>query len=277
MALNAVMSALDTVFVRLVADEVHPLEIAFFRNLFSLITLFLILPRGERTLNGNGLWPLHGMRAVLKLVAMVTYFLAITMLPLALVTAIAFTMPLFVVLGSVVFLHENLGRHRLIALGAGFVGMLVILRPPGMEIGTGFALAVFSAVAFAGGALLMKVSSGRETPLRIVWCNLLITVPIALLVTMPVWVWPSPQALALMALQGIGGLFAQLSVARAMKLADASMVIPVDFLRLPIAALLGLALFGEPLKLWVLLGGTVIFAGVIYSARAESRLARLST
>lgn len=277
MAFNALMSALDTVFVRLVSGEVHPLEIAFFRNLFSLVTLFLILPRGERTLDGNGLWPLHGLRAVIKLGAMLSYFMAITMLPIALVTAIAFTMPLFVVVGSMLLLSEGVGRHRLVAVGAGLAGMLIILRPPGIDAGFGFALAVVSAIAFAGVALLMKVSSGREAPLRIVWCNLLVTVPVALVITLPVWVWPSPQALALMALQGVGGLFAQLSVARSMKLADASLVIPVDFVRLPIAASLGLMLFGEPLETWVLVGGSVIFAGVIYSARTESRLARLSS
>ena len=107
-----------------------------------------------------------------------------------------------------------------------------------------------------------------------VWFNLVITVPLAALIALPVWVWPSPAALGFMALQGVGGLFAQLSFARAMKLADASLVISVDFIRLPIAAVLGYLLFGEPIEVWVMVGGAVIFAGVLASAFWESRRPR---
>jgi drug/metabolite transporter (DMT)-like permease len=271
MGFNATMAALDTVFVRLVAGEVHPLEIAFFRNFFSLVALFFILKPADRTFDANGLWPIHSLRAVIKLAALVAYFMAITMLPIALVTAIAFTMPLFVTLGSMTLLREGVGPHRLLALAAGLAGMIIILQPPGIELGLGVVLALCSAVGLAGVALLMKVSSGREEPLRIVWFNLVVTVPIALVIALPVWVWPSPQALGLMALQGVGGLIAQLSFARAMKLADASLVISVDFIRLPIAAVLGYALFSESIELSVLVGGGIIFAGVVYSAYWEGR------
>jgi drug/metabolite transporter (DMT)-like permease len=274
MGFNAVMAALDTVFVRLVAGEVHALEIAFFRNLFSLAALLLILKPHQRTFDAKGQWPIHSLRAVLKLAALVAYFMAITMLPIALVTAIAFTMPLFVTLGSMLLLREGMRLHRLLALGAGLVGMLVILHPPGIDLGVGVMLALASAVGLAAVALLMKVSSAREEPMRIAWFNLVITVPIALLIALPVWVWPSPIALALMALQGIGGLIAQLSFARAMKLAEASLVITVDFIRLPIAALLGYFLFGESIEAAVLIGGTLIFGAVVYSALREGRRAR---
>lgn len=274
MGFNAMMSAFDTVFVRLVSDEIHPLQIAFFRNFFSLLAIFFILKQGQRNLNANGLWSIHGTRALLKLGALIAYFMAITMLPIALVTAMAFTMPLFVTLGSMVLLREGVGFHRVLAICAGLVGMLIILQPPGIDFGMGIMLALASAVGLAGVALLMKVSSGREDPLRIVWFNLVATVPIAALIAIPVWVWPSPTALGLMALQGVGGLFAQLSFARAMKLGDASMVISVDFIRLPIAAVLGYFLFSESIELTVLAGGAVIFAGVVYSAFWEGRRAR---
>lgn len=274
MGFNAVMAALDTVFVRFVSGEVHALEIAFFRNFFSLVALFFILKPAQRNFDANGLWPLHTLRAVIKLLALVAYFMAITMLPIALVTAMAFTMPLFVTLGSMLFLREGVGFHRILAIFAGLVGMLIILQPPGIEFGPGVMLALGSSIGLAGVALLMKVSSGREEPLRIVWFNLVVTVPIALLIAIPVWVWPSPTALGLMALQGVGGLIAQLSIARALKLADASMVISVDFIRLPIVAILGYFLFAESIELTVLAGGALIFAGVVYSAFWEGRRAR---
>ena len=129
MGFNATMAALDAVIVRFVSNDIHPLEIAFFRNLFSLIAFFLITRPGLKTLDSKGLWPLHGLRAALKLAALVAYFMAVTKLPIALVTAVAFTMPLFVTLGSMVLLREGARLHRLLALAAGFVGMLVILRP----------------------------------------------------------------------------------------------------------------------------------------------------
>jgi len=274
MAFNATMAALDTVFVRLVAGEVHSLEIAFFRNFFSLVALLVIFRPAQRGFDAKGLWPIHSLRAVIKLAALVAYFMAITMLPIALVTAIAFTMPLFVTLGSMLLLREGMSLHRVMALAAGIVGMLIILQPPGLDLGLGVALALASAIGLAGVALLMKVSAGREEPMRIVWFNLIITVPLAALVALPVWVWPSPAALGFMALQGVGGLLAQLSFARAMKLADASLVISVDFIRLPIAAVLGYLLFGEGIEMWVMVGGAVIFAGVLYSAFWEGRRAR---
>lgn len=274
MAFNASMAALDTVFVRLVAGEVHALEIAFFRNLFSLVALLFMLKPAERNLDANGLWPIHGARAVLKLAGLIFYFMAITMLPIALVTAVAFTMPLFVTLGSWLILGERLSAHKAAALLAGLLGMLIILQPPGVEFGMGLVFALSSAMALAAVALLMKVTSGQEDPMRIAWYNLLLTVPLALVLALPVWTWPSPIALGLMALQGVGGLFAQISFARAMKLADASLIISVDFIRLPIAAILGLALFHEPVQIWVLLGGTVIFSGVLFSAYRERRRSR---
>lgn len=278
MALNATLVATDAVLVRLVSGEVHALEIAFFRNLFSLLALLVLLRPRQLTLRAGGLWPAHIIRAVVKLAALVCSFLAITRLPIALVTAIAFTMPLFVTLGSALILRERVGMHRVLALLAGLMGMLIIVQPQnmGVEFGSGVALALASAAGLAAVALLMKFTSGREEPLRIVWFNLIVTVPIALLVALPVWSWPSPTTLALLAVQGVGGLVAQLSMARAMKLADASLIITIDFIRLPIAALLGLAIFSEPIEGTVLAGGAIIFAGVIFGAVSErGRRARL--
>ena len=115
MGFNTTMAALDAVIVRFVSGDIHPLEIAFFRNLLSLIARPELKP-----LDSTGLWPLHGLRAALKLAALVAYFIAITKLPIALVTAVAFTMPLFVTLGSMVLLREGARLHRLLALAVGF-------------------------------------------------------------------------------------------------------------------------------------------------------------
>jgi drug/metabolite transporter (DMT)-like permease len=121
-------------------------------------------------------------------------------------------------------------------------------------------------------ALLMKVSSSREPALRIVLFNLLVTVPVAFLLCLPVWSTPSPFSLLLLAIQGAGGLAAQFAFARAMKLADASLLILVDFIRLPLAVFLGLTLFDEPVEIEIFLGGGIILAALLLLLRHEQRV-----
>ena len=97
--------------------------------------------------------------------------------------------------------------------------------------------------------LVLKFTSGRESASRIVWLNLVISVPLGLAMSVPVWSTPSPLALGLMFLQGAGGLAAQLAVTSAMSRADASLLVAIDFVRLPLAVALGYVLFGEPVEM----------------------------
>ncbi|KQY12854.1 DMT family transporter [Rhizobium sp. Root482] len=263
MAGNSVVAAMDGVIVRLIAGEIHPLGIVFFRNLFSLIAIYAIFPRSKLYSDTNSFFWVHAIRAVIKLLALVAGFMAVTQMPLSSATAIAFTMPLFVMLGSVIFLGEKFYAARIAALVLGFAGVMIVLQPGAATLNAGAAWALAGAIGLAAVALLMKVSAGREDPLRIAWLNLVITVPVALLFALPVWETPSLYALGLMALQGVGGLMAQLAFARAMKLADASLLVVVDFIRLPLALVFGLTLFGEPIQLAVIIGGTVIFLAIL--------------
>ncbi|MDW9665599.1 EamA family transporter [Sinorhizobium meliloti] len=277
MGANSLVAAMDGVIVRFVAGEVHPIGIVFFRNLASLIALYLLLfrrgfPLGIAQSSGRAMhFSVHAIRAVIKLLALVAAFIAVTEIPLASATAIAFTMPLFVALGSVLFLGERFSAARVFGLVAGFAGILIVVRPGAATFQSGAAWALASAVGLAIVALLMKVSAEREDPLSIAWLNLLVTVPVAFVMALPFWQTPSLFSLALMTLQGIGGLFAQLSFARAMKLADASLLVIVDFIRLPIALILGLVLFGEPIRLEVVIGGAIILGAIALLFHREGR------
>lgn len=271
MAGNSLVAAMDGVIVRLIAGEVHPLGIVFFRNLFSLIALYTIFPRSRLHSDPNISFWVHAIRAVIKLLALFAGFMAVTQMPLASATAIAFTMPLFVMLGSVLFLGEQFFAARVAALALGFAGVLIVLQPGAGTLDTGALWALGGAIGLAAVALLMKVSANREDPLRIAWLNLVITVPVALLIAIPVWDTPSLDALGLMALQGVGGLMAQLAFAKAMKLADASLLVVVDFIRLPAALFFGLALFGEPIRVSVIIGGIVILCAILILFHRESR------
>lgn len=270
MAGNSFVSAVDGVIVRLVVDEIHPLGIVFFRNLFSLIAIYAIFPRSKLHGDASPFFWMHAIRAVIKLLALVAGFVAVTRMSLASATAIAFTMPLFVMLGSVLFLGEKLLAARVAALVLGFAGILLVLQPGAATLDVGVLWALAGAMGLAIVALLMKVSAGREDPLRIARLNLVITVPIALLIVIPVWQTPSLYALGLMAVQGVGGLMAQLAFARAMKLADASLLVVIDFIRLPLAIVFGFVLFGEPVRLAVVMGGLVILCAILLLLHREN-------
>jgi drug/metabolite transporter (DMT)-like permease len=272
MLVVAACNASDTAIIRVVAQDLHPLEIGFFRNLFSLV---LILPWLYRT--GPGVFRtsrlgIHLARAVIKLAALVMLFYAITFMPLADVTAIAFTTPMFVALGAVLFLGETMPVRRWGAILVGFLGVLVVLRPGTAVFDPRMLTAVASAIGLAAIALLLKFLAGREPPATIVGLNLVITVPLALLLALPIWVTPSLHLLGWMALQGALGALAQLSVTRAMALADASFLMPIEFVRLPLVVVLAYVAFGELADLWTWAGAALIFVATFYLARRGATL-----
>lgn len=269
MAASALIGAADAVIVRFVGPEMHVFQITFFRNFFSLLILLpFLLGRGGLSFSSE-IWGVHVSRAALKLGAMIAYFFAILHLPLAVVMAIAFTAPLFTTAGGILFLGERLTAVRIVSGLVGLAGVLIVLQPGTVPLDGGIALAFASAMGLGVVAVLMKASSGRERAGQIVLLNLVLIVPMAFLISLPVWVFPSLEILGLLALQGILGALGQLSVAKAMSMADAAAIIPVDFIRLPLVIVLGAVLFAENTGWPVFLGGTVIFAAILIQIRYE--------
>jgi drug/metabolite transporter (DMT)-like permease len=263
MAFAVTCVAFDTAIVRVVSREVHPFEIAFFRNFFSVIAIAPFLIRfGMGALQTTRL-PLHLVRAALKLFALVCFFFAVSQAPMAMVTAIAFTSPLFIALGSMAFLGEPWRRARIAGLIVGFAGVMLVIRPGLAPIDSSIVFAMLSALGLGGVGLFMKYLSVREAPHTVVSLNILLTIPLAGLLMIPVWVMPSPAMLGLMLVQGLIGGVAQLCVSRAMSMADASIISPIEFLRLPMVVLLAWFLFQEPTDIWTIVGGTVIFAATL--------------
>jgi drug/metabolite transporter (DMT)-like permease len=263
--------AVDTVIIRVVSSEIHPLEIAFFRNLFSVVAVLPFLVRSGLGGLKTPRLPLHIARAGLKLFALVCFFFAVSQSPMAMVTAIAFSSPLFIALGSMAFLGEPWRRMRLIGLVIGFAGVLLVIRPGFVPVDTSIMLAMLSALGLAAVGLLMKYVSVREAPHSIVALNVLLTVPIAGALMVPVWTTPSPMMLGLMIVQGLIGGVAQLSVSRAMSMADASVISPIEFLRLPLVVVLAWFLFQEPTDVWTIAGGSIIFAATLATVLNERR------
>lgn len=263
--------AFDTIIVRMISAEIHPLQIAFFRNLFSLVAIMPWMLRLQLGALTSARLPSHVARAAVKLGALICFFYAASMSPLATVTAIAFTSPLFVALGSVVILGEPFRFSRVLALVLGLIGVLVVIRPGIVPFDAGILMAVISAIGLGAVGLLMKYLSSREEAVTVVSLNLLLTVPAALLLALPVWTMPSPANLALMTVQGVLGGLSQLSVSRAMGMADASLLSPIEFLRLPLVVVLAWLLFQEVSDLWTLVGGAVIFSSSLILVFGEWR------
>ena len=266
--------ALMAITIRLASEQLHPFQIAFFRNLFGLaFTLPLIIPTGLTLLRTTRL-RLYLLRCLTGLCAMLTGFWALVHLPLAQAIALSYTTPLFVTILAVLVLGEVVRARRWSAIAIGFVGVLVIVRPglDGLQFAALVALA--SSALSASSAISIKFLSRSEPPDAIVIWMVLIMTPMSLLPALPFWQTPEPTIWVWLVLTGGLGTLGHVCLTRAFRLADVSALQPLNFLQLPIVALVAWILFAEKVDVWTVVGAGVIFTSTIYIARREARLHR---
>ena len=250
-----------------------PLEVVFFRNLFMLLALLpLLAPRGWRALKSRRL-AMHGLRALITVLALEAFYVSIVRLPIAEATALNFTVPLFLLVLSVPLLHERVGVHRWAATLVGFAGVLVMLRPGLVPISAGALLALLSALGFALSMILIRRLAVTESSSVIVFYQALFMVPLSGLPAAFVWSAPDAAAIGWFAALGVFSLLAQFALARALAFAESSALAPFDFTRLPFAALLGYVFFAQVPSLWTWLGAAAIAASALYLAQREARRA----
>lgn len=272
MLLVALMSAADAVLVRLLAGEIHPFVIGFTRVTFGLLAMLpWILSRPEilRTRRFGA----HVVRAALKLASLVALFAALAGAPLASVTAIGFAAPIFVSVGAWFLLSEQPRALRILAAILGFVGVVTILWPAmtGSAVATALWLALLSALLTATIQLILKVIGRGERAETLVAWNLIASVPLALGPALWFWTPPTAAQWGLLALQGALGALNQGFVTRALQLADASLVAPIDFLRLPLVAALAYVFFGEVAMMATWIGASFIVVAVVLMALTTGR------
>jgi drug/metabolite transporter (DMT)-like permease len=261
------------IVIRLASAQLHPFEIAFFRNLFGLLfALPLLLRHGPSLLKTSKL-PLYLFRSTIGIVSMLCGFWAIVNLPLAQAVSLSYSTPLFVTIGAVLVLGEVVRARRWTAVALGFVGVLLIVRP-GADFSPGVLVAVLAAGLSAAVAISIKFLSRTEPPDAIVLYTTLLWVPLSLLPAL--WVWETPSGLIWLwiILAGLFGTLGHMLWARALRLGDASMLTPISFLQVPIVATAGYALFGEVLDAWIVGGAAIIFFANAYIAHREAQLAR---
>ena len=221
------------------------------------ISLILVYSGGIRTLHTRRL-KLHVFRNIFHLGGQYGWFWGIGLLPLAEVFALEFSVPIWTLVIAVLFLGERVTRHKLAALLLGVSGVLVIVQPGLAIIDPAALIVLASALCYAVAHSSTKSLGGSESPVTILFYMSLIQFAIALIPAQLNWVSPSEEQWAWMLLIGLTALTAHYCMIRAMRHAEISMIVTLDFLRLPLIAFVGVAIYSEDLELSLLAGGALM-------------------
>lgn len=208
--------------------------------------------------------PQHALRNTIHYAAQYGWFVALTLIPLAQVVSIEFTMPIWSAALAVIFLGERMGGRKWFAV---LLGVAVIVRPGAGEIDIAQLIALVSAVGFAIYVVLVKSLTRTDAAVAISFWMLVVQSAIGLVPALIVWQWPSAQVWGWVVV-AFCGTYSHYCFARAMEHADATVVVPMDFLRVPLTALVGWLAYSEGLDLFTLLGiGLILAANLLNLAR----------
>lgn len=249
-------------------------QVLFFR---ALVGLFVILAVGRALLpeiRGMKRIKLHFLRNVVHFTAQYFWTIGVVMLPLASVFALEFTMPIWVAFFAWMFLKERLTKPRLLATIGGFVGVLVIVRPGIGMVDPAAALVLIAAAGYGLSLIFVKQLTRECSPGAIVVWMILIQLPLGFLAALTDWRTVHMSDIPWMLVAGLGALAAHYCQAQALKRLDASVVMPIDFLRVPLAAVVGYYAYAEAIDLWVFLGGGIILFSNYRAVMVERRASR---
>ncbi|MBT3400267.1 MAG: DMT family transporter [Rhodospirillaceae bacterium] len=262
--------AANHALVRDVADEVGSFETSALRFLWAVpLTIPWLLRNRGRVLHTRR-HGMHFLAAVITVVSTILLFSGLALMPLAFVISLTFTAPLFATLMAIFMFGERVRIARWAAIFVGFAGVLIILRPGVVPVEAAAILPLGYAFVYALWFLLMKRLGSTESTVTItvyqtLWSALLLT-----LIALPEWQLPSWDAAWRSAGMGVLGTTAIFLVARAFDLADASLIAPFDYIRLPMIALIAFIAFGEIPDIFTIIGVTVIIGATLYSARQQT-------
>ncbi|MDW3206569.1 MAG: DMT family transporter [Alphaproteobacteria bacterium] len=255
--------ALMAVAGREISREMDTFQLMFYRSIIGIVIVVAIgamLPGGLGRFR-TGHFRMHLARNVAHFIGQFCWFLSITLISLAEVFAIEFTTPIWVALIAPLFLAESMNRYRAIAIAIGFVGVLVVLRPGVVEFGAGHIAMLIGSFAFSLSMITTKKLSATESPLSILFWMAVLQAPMGLIGSLSDFTLPGTESALWLIVVGVGGLTAHFCIAQAFRWADAMVVAPMDFLRLPLIAVVGMLLYSEALDPFVFLGGAVILVG----------------
>ena len=260
--------------IRLLSTEIESVQTAFFRAVISVILLLPMIAAGRVKPWHSKRIAGHFWRTAMGTASMVLGFYAVSMLPLADATAIAFSQPLFSVVVAALIVGEKVRWRRWSATIIGFAGVLIMVRPGEGSLQLGALVALANAAAVAVSILLVKRLSDSETPLMIltqfaIFSTILLTVPAIL-----VWRWPDLWGWVLAFGIALSATVGQYFWVQAFKSGEMSAVAPFEYMRLPFAVFVGWLIWGEMPVIWTYVGASIVIGSALYIAHREHQLAR---
>jgi drug/metabolite transporter (DMT)-like permease len=251
----------------------HPFEVVFLRTMFACALLIPLLAfRGRALLQSQNIG-LYGLRVAVSLASMQSWFYALYLIPIGELTAISYLAPLFGTLGAVLLLGEVVRIRRWTALGVGFLGAMIILRPSGSGMGVGQLCALLSAATAGLAAVLVKQLTAQDDPDKIVFLTNLMLLPMSFVPAVFVWHWPTLDVLPALFGMGACAVAGHVCGVRGYAATDASLAMTFEFSKLPFAVVIAYLVFGETIDAYTWVGALIIFASAAYITRREARLA----
>lgn len=244
------------------ARELALVQVLEVRSLVGLLMIYPLVHRhgGLRAIATSRPW-LHTSRNVVHYLAQYGWFLAITLIPLAQVISIEFTMPFWTAILAVAFLGERMTFWKNAAVVLGLLGVVIIIRPGVADVSVGQFIALATAVGFGVSVTMVKSLTRTESALAIMFWMVVIQAVIGLFPAVVVWRWPSLQVWGWLVVIAFCGTFSHYCMARALRYADATVVVPMDFLRVPLSALVGWLVYAEHIDHFTAIGAALILGG----------------
>ena len=259
------------VAVRELTDTINSFEIVFLRTSVALAIILIIISfRGWKNIYTKNI-RLHVFRNTIHYIGNLTWIIGVSLIPLAQVFALEFSIPIWVALFAVLFLNEQLTIGKIIAIAFGFIGVLVILRPGLIAIDHGSLAVLCAALCFATANVITKSLSTTDSPLTILFLMFVMQLPISSIGACFVWTVPMWEDCPWILLVGIMSLTAHYCMTRAITLVDVTVIIPIDFMRMPVIAIVGFYLYNEPFSVWIFLGAALIFSGNYFNIYCERK------
>lgn len=273
MAAYAILQSLVWALVRVLSVDLSTETLFFFRNLIGVLTILPMLPKHGLSLFKTQRFTTHFWRALAAFIGGISIFYAVAHAPLGTVVAITFAAPIIASLTAIFLYKEPTTPAKLSALALGFIGVLMVVRPSLDAEWHGIAAAAIAAVATAAAFLLVKKLSSSESSQTVVAYPFLLLLPLSGAVAAFNWTMPGVGDIALLLLMGAGFSAAQYAMVKAFSFAEASAVLPIDYLRLIAASSIGILYFGDAADVWVYSGALLILIASVMTARQRRRAA----
>lgn len=242
--------------------QVNVFQLMELRTLIGFLMLYpLVRSHGGFASMKTSRLPQHVGRNLVHYGAQLGWFFALTLIPIGQVVAIEFTMPIWTAILAASFLGERMTIWKVVAIALGLVGVLVIVRPATGEFNPGQLIALAAAVGFGISIAMVKSLTRTEQTVVIIFWMLVVQSSAGIIPCLYFWTWPSPYTWGCAIVIAFCGTFSHFCAARAMLYADATVVVPMDFLRVPLTALAGWLIYSERLDIFTVLGAALILTG----------------